>query len=108
MTSSRLSRSKYRSSSWPLTRCGSWTATTWHGQDIGKGIGYADLDGWNNYIDAVYKLGQIKTRPKTEDVVTNQFIAEANQFDKAKVKSDADGYKLRDEWKAVQVPAECR
>jgi len=80
----------------------------WHGQDIGKGIGYADLDGWNNYIDAVYKLGQIKTRPKTEDVVTNQFVAEANNFDKAKVKADAEKFQLKDEWKAVQVPTECK
>ena len=38
----------------------------WRGAELGKGIGWSDLDGWNNYIDSVYKLGQIKTRPKTK------------------------------------------
>ena len=80
----------------------------WRGADIGKGIGYADLDGWNNYIDAVFNLGQIKTRPKTEDVVTNQFVEAANSFDKDKVKKDAGAFQLKDEWKNVQVPAECK
>jgi NitT/TauT family transport system substrate-binding protein len=80
----------------------------WRGEDLGKGIGYSDLDGWNNYIDSVYKLGQIKTRPKTEDVVTNMFVADANKFDLAKVKKDAANFKLSDEWKNVVVPAECK
>ena len=80
----------------------------WRGADIGKGIGYSDLDGWNNYIDAVFNLGQIKTRPKTEDVVTNQFVEAANSFDKDKVKKDAGAFQLKDEWKNVQVPAECK
>ena len=71
----------------------------------GKGYGYANLDGWTSYIDAVYKLGQIKTQLKTEDVVTNQFVEAANKFDKTRTKKDADSYKLKDEWKNVTIPS---
>ena len=79
----------------------------WMGEDIGKGIGYSDVANWDSYIDALYKLGQIKTRPKTEDIVTNQFIDEANKFDKARVTKDAENFKLNADWSAVQVPAAC-
>lgn len=73
------------------------------GYKIGKGYGYSDLDGWNSYIDVVYKLGQIKSRPKTEDVVTNFFIEEANKFDKNKVKKDADSFKVSDDFKSLEI-----
>ena len=71
----------------------------------GKGYGYANLDGWTSYIDAVYKLGQIKTQLKTEDVVTNQFVEDANKFDKNRTKKDAGAFKLKDEWKNVTIPS---
>lgn len=74
----------------------------------GKGYGYSYLDNWQSYIDTVYKLGQIKTPLKVGDVATNQFVDQANKFDAAKVKKDADNFKLRDEWKAVTVPTECK
>jgi NitT/TauT family transport system substrate-binding protein len=77
------------------------------GREQGKGYGYANIDSWNAYIDTVFKLGQIKTRPKTEDVVTNQFVDAANKFDEAKVKTDADNFKLNDQWKALAVPSVC-
>jgi len=77
------------------------------GKEQGKGYGYASIDGWNSYIDTVFKLGQIKSRPKTEDVVTNMFVADANKFDAARVKKDADNFKLNDQWKALPVPTVC-
>ena len=40
---------------------------------------------------------------KAEDVCTNDLIAGANSFDKSKVKADADGYKLSDEFAAIDV-----
>ena len=70
----------------------------WMGEDLGKGIGYSDIANWDSYIDALYKLGQIKTRPKTEDIVTNQFVDAANKFDKARVTKDAQNYKLNADW----------
>ncbi len=74
----------------------------------GKGYGYSYLDNWQSYLDAVYKLGQTKTDLQVKDVATNQFVAEANKIDAARVKKDAENFQLRDEWKAVQVPTECK
>jgi NitT/TauT family transport system substrate-binding protein len=36
-------------------------------------------------------------------VVTNELIPTANDFDKAKVKADAEGFALSDSFKAVDV-----
>jgi len=79
----------------------------WEGYNQGKGYGYSNIDGWNDYLDAVYELGQTKTRLKTEDVVTNFFIEDANDFDHARVKKDADNFKLDPEFEALTVPTDC-
>ena len=42
---------------------------------------------------------------KAEDVVKNDLVAGANNFDKAKVKADADGYKLSDDYTSIDVEA---
>jgi NitT/TauT family transport system substrate-binding protein len=73
----------------------------------GKGYGYSYLDNWQSYVDTVYKLGQVKNQMKVGDVATNQFVEQANKFDAARVKKDAENFKLRDEWKAVVVPDKC-
>ena len=69
----------------------------------GKGYGYNDMTNWQNYIDRVYKLGQIKTDYKADQVLTNELIAGANNFDKAKVKADADAFKLNADWSQVDA-----
>jgi NitT/TauT family transport system substrate-binding protein len=71
----------------------------------GFGYGYSNLDGWASYLDTVYKLGQTKTLLKTEDVVTNELVQDANNFDKNRTKRDAENFKLKDEWKNVTIPA---
>ena len=38
-------------------------------------------------------------------MVSNELIAGANEFDKAKVKADADGYQLPEEWQSIDVEA---
>jgi NitT/TauT family transport system substrate-binding protein len=40
-----------------------------------------------------------------EDVVTNDYVAPANDFDHDKVKSDAKGYELPEEFEAIDVEA---
>lgn len=73
------------------------------GDKLGKGYGYSDLDNWSAYIDTIHKLGQITTRHKTEDVVTNELIPDANKFDKARVEKDAKGYAVNDKFKNLVV-----
>jgi NitT/TauT family transport system substrate-binding protein len=74
------------------------------GDKMGMGYGYSNLDGWNAYIDTIFQLGQIKTRPKTEDVVTNALVADANKFDRARVEKDAKDYPVTDQFKNLVVP----
>ncbi len=56
----------------------------------------------SGFFDLTLKLGQIKA-VKAEDVCTNDLIKPANDFDHAKVKADADAYKLTDAFAAIDV-----
>jgi NitT/TauT family transport system substrate-binding protein len=67
--------------------------------------GYHLMPSWQAYFDTIKKIGQITKDIKAEDVVSNELIPGANDFDKAKVKADADGYELPEEWKAIDVEA---
>lgn len=68
-----------------------------------QGWGWHDMASWQAFFDAILKLGQITSPVKAEDVCTNDLIPGANNFDKAKVKADADGYKLTDDFAAIDV-----
>jgi NitT/TauT family transport system substrate-binding protein len=69
----------------------------------GKGYGYSDLANWQSYFDRVHNLGQVKQPIKVDDAVTNMFIEEANNFDKARVEADAKSYPVSDTWKNIQL-----
>lgn len=71
--------------------------------DKREGWGSHDMASWQAFFDQIHKIGQIKEAVKAEDVCTNELIKGANDFDKAKVKADADGYKLSDEFAKVDV-----
>ena len=68
-----------------------------------KKWGYHLPESWKLFFDTGREIGQITTDFKLEDVVKNDLIDEANAFDAAKVKADADGYKLSDAYGAVSV-----
>ena len=51
------------------------------------------------------EIGQISGPIKAEDVVKNDWVDGANKFDANKVKADADGFALSDDYKAVDVAA---
>ena len=73
--------------------------------DMDKRAGWGDHDvaAWQVFFDKIFELGQIKTAVKAEDVVSNACIAAANDFDHAKVKSDADAYALSEAFAAIDV-----
>jgi NitT/TauT family transport system substrate-binding protein len=75
---------------------------------LGKGYGYSDLENWQSYLDRIAKLGQTKTQIKASELVTNELVEAANDFDKKKVEEDAKKYEVSDEWKdlKLQGPAE--
>lgn len=71
--------------------------------DKREGWGSHDMASWQGFFDEILKIGQIKAPVKAEDVCTNELIKSANDFDHAKVKADADAYKLTDAFAAIDV-----
>ncbi len=71
--------------------------------DKREGWGSHDMASWQSFFDEILKIGQIKAPVKAEDVCTNELIKAANDFDHAKVKADADAYKLSDEFAKIDL-----
>ena len=73
--------------------------------DERKKWGFHLKSSWDLFFDTGRKIGQITSDFKFEDVCKNDLIDEANAFDAAKVKADADGFKLSADYTAVDVAA---
>lgn len=71
---------------------------------LGHGYGWSDIPAWQEYIDIVHELGQIETRFDANDVVTNALITEANTFDEARIRADAEAFELDAVWADVEAP----
>lgn len=72
--------------------------------EMGEGYGWSDVDAWQNYIDTTKELGQIQNTYAAGDIVTNELIAAANDFDAAAVCAEAQAYELNDTWQQVEAP----
>jgi NitT/TauT family transport system substrate-binding protein len=70
-----------------------------------QGWGWHDMSSWQLFLDTIKKIGQVSKAYKAEDIIKNDYVAGANKFDAAKVKADAAGYQLPDDYKAVDVEA---
>ncbi len=70
-----------------------------------EGWGWHDLERWNLFFKTISEIGQITKPVDIDKAITNEFIGPANDFDKAKVKADADGYSLSAEMAAVDIDA---
>lgn len=70
---------------------------------VGDGYGWFPEEAWTNYLKVVNDLGQTTKLLPTADCITNEFIAYANDFDKAKVKKDAEAFQLNDAWAKVEA-----
>ena len=73
--------------------------------DERKKWGFHLLESWQMFFDIGREIGQITGDFKVEDVVKNDLVDVANSFDAAKVKADADGYKLSADYNSVDVEA---
>jgi len=70
-----------------------------------RGLGYGAFvpEGWRKYLDIIYELGQTKRHLTVEETITNELIAEANNFDRKRVEADAEAFKLNSTWKEVKA-----
>lgn len=67
--------------------------------------GFHIMDSWQQFFDVSAAIGQIPEAIKAPDVVKNDWVDGANMFDANKVKADADGFALSDDYKGVDVAA---
>jgi NitT/TauT family transport system substrate-binding protein len=70
-----------------------------------EGWGWHNFDQWRLFFDTIHEIGQISNPIAPEDVLTNDFVAPANDFDQAKVKADAESYELPEEFQSIDVEA---
>lgn len=73
--------------------------------DERKKWGYHLPESWQLFFDIGREIGQITGDFKLEDVVKNDLVDVANSFDAAKVKADAEGFQISDDYKSVDVEA---
>jgi NitT/TauT family transport system substrate-binding protein len=73
--------------------------------DERKKWGFHIIPSWQSFFDTGREIGQITGDFKTEDVVKNDLVDEANSFDAAKVKAAAEGFKLSPDYEKVDVAA---
>jgi NitT/TauT family transport system substrate-binding protein len=71
--------------------------------DERKKWGYHLPSSWELFFATGKKIGQITQDIKFADVCKNDLIDEANAYDAAKVKADADGFKLSDAYSKLDV-----
>ncbi len=69
------------------------------------GWGDHDMDSWGLYFKTLADIGQTSKPVDINAALTNEFIGPANDFDKAKVKSDADAFALDADMAAVDLDA---
>ena len=73
--------------------------------DERKKWGFHLMESWQLFFNIGREIGQITGDFKVEDVVKNDLVDQANSFDAAKVKADADGFQLAEDYKSVDVEA---
>ncbi len=69
-----------------------------------EGWGWHDIEAWNLFLDTVREIGLLTREFATEDVIKNDFVAAANDFDHEQVKADAQAFELSEEYAAVPEP----
>jgi NitT/TauT family transport system substrate-binding protein len=73
--------------------------------DMSKRAGWGEhnIPAWDSFFKILKDIGQSTTDIDAGKYVMNDFIADANAFDKAKVHADADAYKLPDDLAALNM-----
>ncbi|MEQ8965874.1 MAG: ABC transporter substrate-binding protein [Azospirillaceae bacterium] len=70
-----------------------------------QGWGWHDFDQWQLYFDTIAEIGQVSRQIDPANVLSNDYVAAANDFDVAAIQADADGYELPEEFQTVDVEA---
>jgi NitT/TauT family transport system substrate-binding protein len=69
-----------------------------------EGWGWHDIDSWNLWFNTVRDIDQLTREFPTEDVIKNDFIAAANDFDHDMVAQEAANFELDEIFSEVPEP----
>ncbi|MGD9714458.1 MAG: ABC transporter substrate-binding protein [Thermomicrobiales bacterium] len=69
-----------------------------------EGWGHHSMDSWNLWFETVRSIDQLTREFATEDVVKNDFVAGANDFDYAMVQQTAADFELDELFSSVPEP----
>jgi NitT/TauT family transport system substrate-binding protein len=69
-----------------------------------EGWGWADMESWTIFLDTIREIGQLTREISAENIVSNDYVAGANDFDMDQVTADAESFELSEEFEAVAVP----
>jgi NitT/TauT family transport system substrate-binding protein len=67
--------------------------------------GWHDFEQWALFFDTIKQIGQITKDISPADVLSNDYVPAANDFDRAKVEADAAAYQLPAEFQEIDVEA---
>lgn len=76
----------------------------WPTRDGGK-WGWHSMESWQIFLDTIKEIGQLTKDIKPEDIISNDYVTDANDIDREKAKADAEAFELSEEFAAVEVPA---
>ncbi len=69
-----------------------------------EGWGWHNEDDWGLFLQTAYDIGQLTEEISADAILTNNFIAAANEFDHDQVIAEATGYELSEEFAALPEP----
>lgn len=70
-----------------------------------SGWGDANLESWTIFLDTIKQIGQLTREIPADQIISNKYVPGANDFDRAQVRADAEGFELAEEFAAVAEPA---
>jgi NitT/TauT family transport system substrate-binding protein len=69
-----------------------------------EGWGWHSLESWETFLKTTFEIGQLTEEISADSIVTNSFVAGANDFDHDEVIAAATDYPLSEEFAALADP----
>ncbi len=71
-----------------------------------QGWGWHSDESWQIFLDTIKEIGQLTADIAVADIIKNDYVAGANEFDQAQVAADAAAFELSEAFAAVTPPAD--
>ncbi|HEX2282776.1 MAG TPA: hypothetical protein VHG52_13550, partial [Thermomicrobiales bacterium] len=69
-----------------------------------EGLGWHSEEDWNLFLQTTFEIGQLTEELTADDVLTNDWVATANDFDHDAVREAAVAYELTGDFASLTQP----